>query len=161
MSSLDWNLVPFREIFSLGKSWSHKGDSSEEYGAWRRTGVLCLAGKLCIKCEKWAGVLEPRIAHCPKVRPFASQSVTKAMHRQNLLVVFLGEGYTILHRQGQLLSRASYGQSLGQLRSQFWMMRSCQNVLHSPVICGYLWSGCNTPLSCVVPIASSFGNRQM
>lgn len=53
ISSLGCNMVLFRSLFSLGKIQKSHVAMSGEYGAWRSTGLLCLAKKLCIKCEEW------------------------------------------------------------------------------------------------------------
>jgi hypothetical protein len=55
MSSCDSNRVPFSCVFRWGNSQKSQGAMWGEWGACRTTGMLCLAKKVRISCEEWAG----------------------------------------------------------------------------------------------------------
>ena len=75
-----WNRVPFNIIFSLGKSQKSHGAMSGEYGAWRTTGILCLAKKSLNYMREmgWCIVMMELLRFCcPQIQSFASHSITK------------------------------------------------------------------------------------
>jgi len=67
------SLLPFSCIFRWGNSQISQGAMWGEKGACRTTGMLCLAKKVWISCEEWAGALSWCRCHAP------------AAHRSGLL----------------------------------------------------------------------------
>ena len=52
ISSMAWNLFPFKGDFSFGKSQKSQGAKSGLYGVWVTWVIWCFAKKLCPRCER-------------------------------------------------------------------------------------------------------------
>ena len=52
-----WNLFPFKDDFSFGKSLKSQGTESGLYGSWVTWVIWCFTKKLWMRCDTWIGVL--------------------------------------------------------------------------------------------------------
>ena len=52
-----WNLLPFKNDFSFGKSQKSHGTISGLSGDWVTWVIWCFTKKLCMRCYAWAGML--------------------------------------------------------------------------------------------------------
>ena len=68
ISSMVWNLFPFKGDFNFGKSQKSQGIKSGLYGGWVTWVIWCFAKKLCMRRDAWTGTLlrwscQPLAAH--------------------------------------------------------------------------------------------------
>ena len=57
ISSMVWNLFPFKDDFSFGKSQTSQGAKSGLYGCWVTWVIWCFTKKLCTKHDACVGTL--------------------------------------------------------------------------------------------------------
>jgi len=57
MSSTVWNLLPFNDEFSSGKSQKSQGAKSGLEGVWQNWVMWCFAKEACTRAAEWAGAL--------------------------------------------------------------------------------------------------------
>ena len=57
ISSMVWNLFPFKGNFSFGKSQKSQGTKPWLEGGWVTWVIWCFAKILCLRCDVWAGSL--------------------------------------------------------------------------------------------------------